>query len=103
MRRRYALPALLMLALSCAACSTEAAQVHPSPTVVPPSQAATPASTVSAPTGTPRPDSQPTLPPVPRYFTEAFDAKPPRWVFLQVDNGQPFSGATVRDGFLVFD
>ena len=25
------------------------------------------------------------------------------WITLSVDNGQPFSGATLRDGFLVFD
>ncbi len=55
-------------------------------------------------TPTPRtPVQSPTLPPAPRDFTEQFTAQPPYWTSLQINNGHPFSGPTVRNGFLAFD
>ncbi len=44
-----------------------------------------------------------TPPPGPRAFTEEFSSTLNYWSFLEVDNGQPFAGPRIQDGFLVFE
>jgi hypothetical protein len=93
---RPALPILLFIVAAC--------QPSIRPTPVPPTeislptQPATPSATASpvAPTETLTPA------PAPRDFTEDFNASPPHWQFLQVDNGQPPIEPVVQSGFLVF-
>jgi hypothetical protein len=97
----YAMSAMLVLALCCAACGTKSRDAHASP--VPAQSPAAGTSTATATTNTAIPAALPTLPAAPRYFTEGFDTQPPQWVFAQADNGQTFAGPAVRDGFLVFD
>ncbi len=90
---------LLLLAVSSAGCRAETAT--PTPTAKP---VATPVEATSTPRPVPpSPTARATRAPAPLYFTEPFDAKPSYWSFLQVDNGEPFAGPSVRDGFLVFD
>jgi hypothetical protein len=102
---KHARLALLMLTLYCAACGPTAAQAHPSPTADRSFQPEAGSPTAPTPTGT---ATSTAFPPAPtltaaRVFTETFDAKPPYWAFLQVDNGQSFPSPSIRDGFLVFD
>jgi hypothetical protein len=101
---RHARLVVLTLALGCAACGADSGQPQPSPSAAASAQPGLP--TVPASTATAAPTASPvsvTAPPAPRDFTEAFDAIPPDWAFLQVDNGQTFLSPAVRDGFLVFD
>jgi hypothetical protein len=93
-------PVLLFLALACAACGARASQTP----ATPPALATFTATSTLVPSPVPvSPTSSPTLLPVPRTFTEAFDLQPATWSLAEVDNGQPFAGPTTRDGFLVFD
>lgn len=97
---RYGKPALLILALCCAACGVAPEQAQPSPTVAPSTELA---GATSGPTATPTTSPvPPTRPPAPRDFSEAFSVKPAYWAFIQVDNGQPNVVPSVQDGFLVF-
>src|SRR5512143_3021408 len=92
--------ALIMLAAWCAGCAVPPTQSAYTPTASPTPAIATATSPTPPATLTEAPN--PTLPPAPRTFTEQFDAQPPHWDFLQIDNGQILAAPSARDGFLVF-
>ncbi len=82
-------------------CAGQASLPTPSPTGA--AATALPSFT-QASTSTPKtPTPSATPPPAPRSFTEQFTAQPSYWTFLQINNGQPFPGPAVRNGFLAFD
>jgi hypothetical protein len=102
---KKAAPASLSLALLCAACGSSISHGQPSPALTSSPAAVASTSTATTPTRTAIPTAgRPTATPAaPVTFTESFDATPPHWVFVSVDNGQAYVGPALRDGFLVFD
>ncbi len=96
-------PAVLILAVCCAACGVATAPANAGATLVASQQPVSTATTAPARTLTPQSSAVPPTPlPVPRDFSEPFSSSPAYWHFLQVDNSQPYAAPVVQDGFLVF-